>query len=266
MAEGDGAAAGVDDRRGRCFQASTQASDCTAKASLSSTAPTSSQPMPARAQRPVRPPRPGRSRTSGGRWRTRAAAGDPGQRGRDRVVAPPPRSRCSTAEAPSLSGEALPAVMVPSGRNAGLSRARDSTVLSGADALVAGEVDAGDRHDERRRRSRRPTRRRPAGATGRRTRPAAPARSRTARRSCSLHSPEADRPLLGHRRVDQPPAERRRPRGDVAGGEARSRLGQHPRRPGHRLDPAGDARSRRRRSRPSASRPSRRRGWSRRAG
>ena len=50
---------------------------------------------------------------------------------------------------------------------------------------------------------------------------------------------ERDRPLRRHPLVDQPPAQRRRDRGDVAGREGARRLGQHPRRPGHRLDAAG---------------------------
>ena len=52
VADRDGAALGVDDlgvRSPSATQASTQASDCTANASLSSTAPTSAQVMPARA-------------------------------------------------------------------------------------------------------------------------------------------------------------------------------------------------------------------------
>ena len=51
---------------------------------------------------------------------------------------------------------------------------------------------------------------------------------------------ERDRPLRRHPLVDQPPAQRRRDRGDVAGRERPRRLGQHPRRPGHRLHAAGE--------------------------
>ena len=50
---------------------------------------------------------------------------------------------------------------------------------------------------------------------------------------------ERDRPLGRHPLVDQPPAQRRRDRGDVAGRVGARRLGQHPRRAGHRLDPTG---------------------------
>ena len=51
---------------------------------------------------------------------------------------------------------------------------------------------------------------------------------------------QRDRPLRRHPLVDQPPAQRRRDRGDVAGREGPRRLGQHPRRPGHRLHAAGE--------------------------
>ena len=155
----------------------------------------------------------------------------------------------STADAPSLSGEALPAVIVPSGRNDGFSPASVSGGAAGPDALVAGEVRAGHRRPPGRRRS-------PASQ-------AASARwcERAANSSCrsreiANRSPQLlvglaqrDRPLRRHPLVDQPPAQRRRDRGDVAGREGPRRLRQHPRRPGHRLHAAGDARRRRRRTR-----------------
>src|SRR3954447_237703 len=82
-------------RSGSTFQASRQASDWTAKASLSSTAPTSDQPTPAapraRAAAPAAPAAPARRESPAGRLdrgdaealrlqRGRTASGDPGQR------------------------------------------------------------------------------------------------------------------------------------------------------------------------------------------
>ena len=72
----------------------------------------------------------------------RAAAGDPGDRLAARLARRPPRSRSARADAPSLSGDALPAVTVPSLTNAGLSLASFSSDRVGADALVAGELGA----------------------------------------------------------------------------------------------------------------------------
>ena len=76
------------------------------------------------------PPRPARCRTRRGRPRTcraprsaRAARGPPPRR--------PRRSPSSSAPAPSLSGDALPAVTVPSFANAGFSFASFSTDVSG---------------------------------------------------------------------------------------------------------------------------------------
>ena len=51
---------------------------------------------------------------------------------------------------------------------------------------------------------------------------------------------ERDGPLGRHPLVHEPPAQRRRDRGDVAGRVGARRLGQHPRGAGHRLDAAGE--------------------------
>ena len=54
----------------------------------------------------------------------------------------------STAEAPSLSGDALPAVIVPVRAEGRLQPGELLGGRPGTDALVAGEVDAGHRHDQ----------------------------------------------------------------------------------------------------------------------
>ena len=54
----------------------------------------------------------------------------------------------SRAEAPSLSGEALPAVMVPSGRNDGLQARQRLGCRLRSDALVSREVHPVDGDDE----------------------------------------------------------------------------------------------------------------------
>ena len=114
---------------GSTFQRSTHARDCTANASLSSTAATSSQVMPARARA----------------WLTASTGAIPKSCGTSAKV-PRPAMRASgstpiasraasepssTAEAPSLSGEALAGVMVPSVRNDGLRPASFSAVEPG---------------------------------------------------------------------------------------------------------------------------------------
>ena len=122
-------------------QASTQASDCTANASLSSTAPTSAQPMPARASARSAASTGAIPEHCGSSARTRRGRRS-GRAGRRRSGAAAASEPSSTAEAPSLSGEALPAVMVPSGRNDGFRPASFSGCESGPDALVAGQVGA----------------------------------------------------------------------------------------------------------------------------
>ena len=100
----------------------TQASDCAANASLSSTRSTSSQVMPARCKAlfaastgPI--PKMSGSTACTPRPAIRAS-GSPSK----------PSPAISTAEAPSLSGDALPAVTVPcSLTNAGLSLASFSS-------------------------------------------------------------------------------------------------------------------------------------------
>ena len=145
----------------------------------------------------------------------------------------------STAEAPSLSGEALPAVMVPSLRNDGFSFASDSTLDPARIDSSRGERRCPARRPRGRRRSRRSTPGRRASCE--RAANASWRSRETSYFSCELlvGLAERDRPLRRHVRVDQPPAERRGDRLDVAGGEGPRRLRQHPRCAGHRLDAAG---------------------------
>ena len=101
-------------RTGRCRRASARPSPATCR-----TAPTGARKM------------------SFGRDPAGGVGDDPGQRLRAELAAACARGRRPRAAAPSLSVEALPAVTVPSGWNAGRSFARPSAVVSGADALVA---------------------------------------------------------------------------------------------------------------------------------
>ena len=172
VADRDRAAVDVDACSGSSsFHSPRQASDCAANASLSSTASTSPQPMPGALERAV-------GRLDGadaedvGVDGEGAAAGDPGERRRAGASARPPRSRSARAAAPSLSGEALPAVTVPSLTEGGLELGELLERAVGADALVAGQVRVGHRRRPSRRRSRRPTRRPRAGGCAARTRPA----------------------------------------------------------------------------------------------
>ena len=109
--------------------ASTQASDCTANASLSSTAPMSDHSTPAR-RNAFSAASTGAYPNICGSRAAAAAAGDPGHR-----QSTDPRRRrpepSTTADAPSFSGEALPAVMVPSTRNEGVNVASFSTEVPG---------------------------------------------------------------------------------------------------------------------------------------
>ena len=120
--------------------ASTQASDCTANASLSSTAATSAQAIPARASARSAASTGAKPKSCG----SSACAPRPAIRasGSSPIAAAAASEPSSSADAPSLSGEALPAVIVPSGRNDGLSPASFSARRAGPDALVAGQVDA----------------------------------------------------------------------------------------------------------------------------
>ena len=114
---------------GSTFQASTQASDCTANASLSSTAATSAQAMPARASARSAASTGAKPNICGSSAATpRPAMRASGARPIRSAAASLPTTR---ADAPSLSGEALPAVIVPSGRKEGFSPASVSGVLPG---------------------------------------------------------------------------------------------------------------------------------------
>ncbi len=95
----------------------------------------------------------------------------------------------STAEAPSLSGLALPGVIVPSCAEGRLEPGQLLRGRAGPDALVAVEVDALHADHQVVVEARRPTRRRPGCASGPRTRPGARGEIENRRWSCSLHSP-----------------------------------------------------------------------------
>ena len=101
-----------------------QASDCAANASFSSTTATWSQPIPARRSAALAASTGAIPKMSGSTACTPRltirASGSPAS----------DSSPISTAPAPSLSGEALPAVTVPWAMNAGFSRASFSSVVS----------------------------------------------------------------------------------------------------------------------------------------
>src|SRR5690625_47106 len=113
-------------RSGHCAR---HASDCAAKASFSSTAVRSPQPIPARASAfsaasTGAAPKNCGSIPAAARDTTRARGFPPSR--------PTPASSASnSAEAPSFIGEELPAVTVPSGRNTGRRLANFSAVVSG---------------------------------------------------------------------------------------------------------------------------------------
>ena len=172
----------------------------------------------------------------------------------------------STADAPSLSGDALPAVIVPSVRNDGFSPASFSAVGPGSDALVAARARRPAPGPRGRRRSRRPRRRRPAGATGRRTRPAAPARSPYFSPSSSLASPSETVHSAGIRSLTSRHPSVVDTAVDVAGGERRATASAAPTARGSSTPRRRRPRRRRRRSRSCASRSSPRPGSSRTAG
>ena len=196
--------------------------------------------------------------------RVGAAAGDARDGERPRASAAPSEPS-STAEAPSLSGEALPAVMVPSLRNDGLELRQRLDARPGPDRLVAGDVGVGHGDHEVVVEAVAPG---PVGelvrAGGERV--LALAGDAVLLLELLVGLAERDRPLLRHARVDQPPAERGGDRLEVAGGEARERAWAAPRAPGSSTRRRRSARCRRRRSRSSGSRPWRRRARSRRAG
>ena len=130
----------------RSGHSARQASDCAANASLSSTSARSSQPMPGALQRDAR--RLDRADAEVLRFdRSHAARHDARERRAVRELRRRRSSPISSAAAPSLSGEALPAVTVPSGRNAGLSCGQRLTVRVGTDRFVAGQSTPGTRDD-----------------------------------------------------------------------------------------------------------------------
>ena len=203
---------------GSTFQASTQASDCTANASLSSTAPTSAQPMPARAQRAVgrldrreaevlrlqRGRR--RARRSGPAGRRRSGRRRPrepsstrggavverrGVAGGDRAVGPERRLRARPASPAWLPGR------MPSSRVRSTPCDRHDQVV--VEAVVPGPVGE------------------PVRARGELVLPLPGDAEPLAQLLVALA--ERDRPLRGHPRVDQPPAQRGGDGGHVAGRE-----------------------------------------------
>ena len=152
---------------------------------------------------------------------------------------PASREPMSSPLAPSLRGEALPGVIVPSGRNAGVRRGQLLGRAAGSDALVPVQVHARDRHHEVVVEAVVPR------GGGQVVGPGgelvlARAADPELVRKLLVGLPEGDRPLRRHPVVDQPPAQGRRDGGDVAGREGTGGLGQHPGRPGHRLDSPGD--------------------------
>ena len=138
-----------------------------------------------------------------------------------------------------MSGEALPAVIVPSLRNDGFSLASVSTLDPARIASSRGQVGVGHGHDEVVVEAVVPGLRRPARATGRRTRPAARGRRRTSPASCSLASPSETVHSSGMFGLTSRQPSVVDTASTLPAGNARDRLGQHPRRPGHRLDAAG---------------------------
>ena len=231
---------------GSMSQASMQASDWAAKASLSSTAATSSQVMPARASARSLPRR-GRSRNLRVE-RARAPAGDAGNRGEAEPSAAASLPS-STAEAPSLSGEALPAVTVPpSVRNDGAQPGQPLRRRVGPDRLVAGQVDTRHGHDEVVVEAVAPGGVGEAvGAGGEVVLPLA--RDVVALAQLLGGLAERDGPLRRHRRVDQTPAESRGGQSEIACGIGLLGLGQHP---GGAASSTRHRRRRRRRPRRSA--------------
>ena len=177
---------------------------------------------------------------------TKRASGAPGA-GRRRSS--PSREASSSAAAPSLMPEALPAVTVPPAlRNTGRSAASSSGVVCGPRVLVdldpawAAPLRAGTS----------------TGTSSRAKRPAAwaAAQCRWLRRAKASWAARRHLVPLGHllgglaqrvgavqrlhARVDEAPAQRRVVHGDVAAREGLARLGHHQRRARHRLDPARD--------------------------
>ena len=149
----------------------------------------------------------------------------------------------SMAAAPSLSGEALPAVTDPSGRKLGRRRNSASSEVSARmlssrlEEPAAGFVgDEADLLVE------------PAGVPRRGGAAVRPQGERILRLAADALALRQDlsalaqrhRPLRGHARVDQPPAERRGVQRLVAAGIRGVGLGQDPRRPAHGLDAARD--------------------------
>ena len=129
-------------------------------------------------------------------------------------------------------------MIVPSGRNDGLSPASFSARGAGPDALVPRQIGTGDGHHEVVVEPRLPRRLgEVVRAGGELVLPLPRDREPVGEQLVGLA--QRDRPLRRHPLVDQPPAQRRRDRGDVPGRERPRRLRQHPWRPGHRLHPAG---------------------------
>ena len=196
----------------------------------------------------------------------RPATGDPGQRGApDRGRRRPP-SPSSTAEAPSLSGEALPAVIVPSGPERRLQRGQLLRRATRAGCSRRGSV--------RRRAPAPPGRRRSPSSQAASARLCERAANSSCRSreianfslSCSLASPSETVHSAGICSLTSRQPSVVETAVTLPAGKAARRLRQHPRRPGHRLDATGEHDRRRRRSRSSASRSSRRPATSRRAG
>ena len=159
----------------------------------------------------------------------RSAPGVPG-----RPARPPCSEPTSTAEAPSLSGDAFPAVMVPPGRKTGL------RADSAADDASARMPSSRFRSTPGTAVTKLVVEPRAPGGVG----PLVRAQRELVLTLAGDAEPllqllvglaEGNRPLGRHLLVDQPPAERGRHRRGVAGGKGPGRLRQHPGRPGHGL-------------------------------
>ena len=231
---------------------------------MSSTAATSDQPIPARASAFSAASTGAKPKSCGASaWVPRPAMRATGSSPTSADSEP-----SSSADAPSLSGEALPAVMVPpwsADRKDGFSPASFSTVESAPDALVAGEVDAGDRSDQVVVEARLPRRvGEQVRADGELVLPLAGDPEPLGEHLVGLA--ERDRPLRRHPLVDQPPAEGRRDGGDVAGRDRPATAWAAPRVPGSSTRPRRRGRRPRHRTRRCATPAWPRPATSRRAG
>ena len=231
------------------FHSARQASDCAANASLSSTTSTSSQLMPARLSARLAASTGPMPKMSGSTaWSPRPAMRASGS---PRAPRRRPRRRSARRAAPSLSGDALPAVTVPSLTKAGLSLASFSSEVSARMPSSRVELGAGHRDDPVVVEALVPGRAPRAGGCAARTRPA----PRGRRRRCRRASRRSRRARSSTGRASRGLTMRQPSVVEcsvcVAAREALLGLEQHPRRAAHRLHAADHDERRRRRSRSS---------------